>query len=1832
MREYNSNFHIINEQDEKEPRYVIEISFDNANTDTVFLTSHNDCDIPVGSTVIYGVINDLSGTSQDLDPIKANSTIGNLNFSVSDINNTLTSLIYNKLYPAGDDVPVNGLRHKRAQLSIGFIDLSFSDYEIPAGGTQIIDNISYNINDGQYRFSCSDIQRTIRKSICDPKISTLLTTINSTQTGIPIDDVSELELVFHGPSYSDSPNLSIGYIELNKETISWRQKLETAVSETGTDISFAGNTITSTTTDLSVFGDLQTIVISGTVNNNGTFHISGTPTSTTINVDETFITEVAGSSFNIFASVQVYQCIRGVLNTKAIEHEVGADTDVDKRPKVQEVIYIQLPAVKALYAFLTGTIYGDSATFPDHWHLNIQPANIQTSAFTGIGTDWWDTSDDTIGVPCDFHYLDKIDGKSFLERELLLLLGAFMPVTSTGELSLKRMTYVGADTPHHHVLDKSNIISISKLNHDMKSVYNRFLFKWNYDRFQKDFTRKELLIDLVSLDVHQDTPILVVPFKGMHGATYTKARAHVRRDSARDRYIAPPEGITVVCSPEMNKVEIGDIVHLQLEGLPDYISGTDIDRSFEVQKVFINWINGRVGLKLFGSTQRPSPLPTLSTTTVIPDANYTSLGIDISTVTNGTDIGGTWTINADSVIYGSGTMGSLAYTTGTVSATNGSAIVTGSGTLWSNLNNTNIDIDGNNYEILSIDSDTQITLFTNFAEATDSGLTYNLFGAIYYWDGDIELQSGKTLTIHDNIRIRYTGEFVNNGIIDGIGNGRKGKTVTTTPGEIGYVGNTKAGGGGYISTSFRVFFISNDSPVVSGLNIGITAINIEWDGSSLKGLDNLDMRPSSGGSGNHFTLSTMGVLDGGNGGNGGASLILEGRGATAGISSQIKLSGNDGELGSYSSWADWLFRAGTGAGGAGGPLLVILDGSFPETFNIFTNFTSNLGNSFTGTKMPIIKQRLLYLSKTERYYSFFYGFTSRSNKSSLYREIRLATFTTPVADVATISENPTALNLAEGVSSKQSLNLAAIEVSVTPPVGDNSYYGSAIYARVTGTVAFDRVGEVIGNEEIVIQVPNYNSSYDFRANPISVSKTESSSFIEASILITSVSLSAELTAGSNIHSGQDSYNSGSGFFLGNDVGDITLSGITQIFTLDIRGVFTATLSGPYGYCWSNDGLVLFITTRVSVANVFQFHSNIPNDFAGLPLEYSVGNISVVNGSPTVTLTGGGSWAGFHNTQIIISTSLYSILSFDSDTQLTLTINYPGSTGSKTYETVLWDFKIGVNTQASQCEISPDGTKFFILHNTGPGEIREYDLSTPNNITTLVYNSVLVNLNTILSISDFSWAGLIFKPDGKKIIVSNIDSTIIYAIDFTAAWDLSSPSYTGETVTLAGITYPMRGIGIIPNGYQIVVTATENAPYTDSEILLFDLLNSWDLSGGAVLSSSTGTLITGSVFTQPLINSDGTELTVVDFIDPDFYTYSINSLTKVKVSIGAGDGNQDIIFNGSSLIYNGQVNSNEGSIGGWNTTITTIVSDNNRVIMDAGNQHIQGQNAAGDSYTRINLNGLTAVDSVFGEYFRLPTNGILPIIGKEFRIRGGVSYPNIINMVQGRLVDFNMDLSTSAGSTEDKSAGIYTFENTTSGTGVDKSQLIYASIKNAHSWDFGRLFKTAIAPFTGAALGDVSIYVGESSGANNHIGFRFDGDGNIYAIYGVAGTATETNIRSYSDSIFYILEIEYTVTQILFYVNNILEHTATVDLPTGLIDASNLLTLELNKTDIATSGFNIKVEEFSFQQDSSDNTNINVNTDNLIITTYQADINTETNVLANTDTLVITTYQAVVTLI
>jgi len=544
MRIDSPDFAAANTAAAKRPRLVVRHIFD---VGSIYVTSSKDM-VNVPGTALLGHLRGLSGVSQEIFPDKARSTIGDLSYSIVDIDEEFSAALRNQL-----QVELQDLHERDVELRFGYTD-DYNDTTVLF--TQQARRASFD--DGVYSIGCEDIQRATRKEIFDPIVTTLRLSVSATADTIPVQDTTGFQTVFHGPSYGDAPNLTVGYLRLDDEIIRY----------TGT-----------------------------------------TPDSFT-------------------------GCTRGVFNTIPAAHVVEAGAEDDRQPEVKEFIYLQLPGPKLDYAILTGVLSGDAATLPPHWHLGVPTSKVALSQFQGIGPDLWNISDDSATVPLRFAGLEQTDGKQFLEEQVRQPIGVYAPVLSDGSLGLRRMNHILDDAPYVETLDANSFIQIGALEHDYRSLINVFEIDWNWDPIAERFTRKRVIVDQASIDVHGQAETKSLAWEGLHGSRHTDAELRKRADSIRDRYASPPLRMPGQLLHAYNALEVGDVVRVNLEHVRDYTGPAGaLDRSFEIQRVGVDQFQGRVSVNLFGSTSRASVLPP-DTGVALPDAFYSSEGTELSTVVN----------------------------------------------------------------------------------------------------------------------------------------------------------------------------------------------------------------------------------------------------------------------------------------------------------------------------------------------------------------------------------------------------------------------------------------------------------------------------------------------------------------------------------------------------------------------------------------------------------------------------------------------------------------------------------------------------------------------------------------------------------------------------------------------------------------------------------------------------------------------------------------------------------------------------------------------------------------------------------------------------------------------------------------------------------------------------------------------------------------------------------------------------------------------------------------------------------------------------------------------
>lgn len=1042
MRSDNIEFSEKNKSKHQEPIYVVQISFDLANTDTHFITSKTVSGLT--GSISNKSLKLISSSTQRLDPDKAHATIGTIKFEALD--SGLTELMREKL---NED---KGLRNKRVRIYKGHKGLNWDRFTL--FNTYVISNdISYK--DGVYTFNCGDIQRSMKKKIFIETTTAIMSSVSATDSTIDVLDASKFELVYQVPSATGATLL---------------RGLQQRVYPIGHENS----------------GQLVHPQLAG-VDHIGLIRIPGD------NKDE--IALFTGKTGNTLTGL-----IRGVLGTKAVDVEVDSGITIDDAPQLSEYVYMNMPAVKAIYALLTGSIYGAPGEFlPDHWHLGISTDYIKTSSFINIGSDLWDLSNDDKGFPAFIKGKKDVDAKKFIEEKLYYMLGLYAPINSNGEITLKRMQYIGPKGAYVRTLNESNIIDYSPIKYGLSAIRNAYLIKWNYDDIKEKYGRISPIIDNKSRERHQDTDLKIIEMDTLHGSRHSDASIKYHSESLLSRYSGPPLERDLTLTPDQDDLEVGDIVRKYLIGDEDHTNDAEAKgRNYEIQQTSIDIRTGRVKVSIFGSSQRASD--------VVPENPITASNVFLTS--EGTEINAANFPNAGIV------------SSGGVTTVNGTLTLEG------------------HFDLTNPDS-------------------------VYYCTEALTIDASATVITKKNVQLRANGFFQHNGAIDGKGRGFAGGVADTVVANVQEpiaanlgilgVGTTAAQGGmhAYDQSFSRPLRIASttqsyEKRVLRGDRESINSLFLTLDeNGNLDGLPtNLAGTSGSSGGGIYNSDDNTIIAKGGDGGNSGAGLIIFSKGSALGDAATIDLSGEDGTQGELYTYTDNpvldsdgyvdpfpMSYAGAGAGGAPGALVICsLDSSqtffSPNESAVKLNHGKAPEQGHLGNRISIkysLGNGLLtpfYSYKTDKgsrkgdfpKSSGIGGGGLLKERENLWesntKTVFLDTSATPVIDPPPYVEPIPTFTLTEQLNTPVTPNgdRSSIEVSVTPPVfgsGEiNNYSYSLVEYRVQGDDIW--IAAQPASNETVIEVPTNGATYEVRIRAVSTKKLANDTGPIQTITVTNV--------------------------------------------------------------------------------------------------------------------------------------------------------------------------------------------------------------------------------------------------------------------------------------------------------------------------------------------------------------------------------------------------------------------------------------------------------------------------------------------------------------------------------------------------------------------------------------------------------------------------------------------------------------------------------------------------------------------------------------------------------
>jgi len=181
------------------------------------------------------------------------------------------------------------------------------------------------------------------------------------------------------------------------------------------------------------------------------------------------------------------------------------------------------------------------------------------------------------------------------------------------------------------------------------------------------------------------------------------------------------------------------------------------------------------------------------------------------------------------------------------------------------------------------------------------------------------------------------------------------------------------------------------------------------------------------------------------------------------------------------------------------------------------------------------------------------------------------------------------------------------------------------------------------------------------------------------------------------------------------------------------------------------------------------------------------------------------------------TKIY-ILSYFDDTIYEYNLSTPWDITSATYS----GNSKNISGQASTpygLDSNANGTKFYVLQYDG--YIYEYDLSTPWDISSAVYNGNFFdpsNENTTIQ-------GFSITKDGTKLYTSDYDTKKIYEYNLSTPWDITSATYSGNSKDISGqATQPTAVILPRRDGTKMYIIG-----HINDDVYEYDLSTPWDIS-------------------------------------------------------------------------------------------------------------------------------------------------------------------------------------------------------------------------------------------------------------------------------------------------------------------------------------------------------------------------------------------------------------------
>lgn len=174
-------------------------------------------------------------------------------------------------------------------------------------------------------------------------------------------------------------------------------------------------------------------------------------------------------------------------------------------------------------------------------------------------------------------------------------------------------------------------------------------------------------------------------------------------------------------------------------------------------------------------------------------------------------------------------------------------------------------------------------------------------------------------------------------------------------------------------------------------------------------------------------------------------------------------------------------------------------------------------------------------------------------------------------------------------------------------------------------------------------------------------------------------------------------------------------------------------------------------------------------------------------------------------------------------------------------------------------------------------------------------------------------GMVMKPDGTKVFVSDRGTHKVYQYSLATAWDMSTATYDAKSFS-DGLT-DERGLAFSSDGTKMYVSDD-----TASSITQYTVATPWDVSTASAASKTCSTVTQDSRPEVVTFNDTGSKMFILGSNNANKNAYRYNLSTPYDVSTCVVDAGQTFTFNSQTTTGTGFSFSSDGKraiLGGEN---------------------------------------------------------------------------------------------------------------------------------------------------------------------------------------------------------------------------------------------------------------------------------------------------------------------------